>query len=175
MDWFATREPSTFISEESNSLLLIGGILLVVLPLLVILKSFLVHQSLLGNYPMRIRWMAHQYILGQSLAYFQDEFAGRVATKVMQTALAVRETVMKLLDLMVYISVYFISIVVLVFATDWRLSVPFVIWFAVYVTVLYLILPRLKAVSKEQADARSIMTGRTVSYTHLTLPTTPYV
>lgn len=168
VDWFATREPSTFISEESNSLLLIGGILLVVLPLLVILKSFLVHQSLLGNYPMRIRWMAHQYILGQSLAYFQDEFAGRVATKVMQTALAVRETVMKLLDLMVYISVYFISIVVLVFATDWRLSVPFVIWFTVYVTVLYFILPRLKAVSKQQADARSIMTGRIVdSYTNI--------
>lgn len=168
VDWFAIREPTTFISEESNSLLWIGGILLVVLPLLVILKAFLVHQSLLGNYPMRIRWMAHQYILGQSLAYFQDEFAGRVATKVMQTALAVRETVMKLLDLMVYISVYFISIVVLVFATDWRLSVPFVIWFAVYVTVLYFILPRLKAVSKEQADARSIMTGRIVdSYTNI--------
>ncbi|MCH1413832.1 MAG: ABC transporter ATP-binding protein/permease, partial [Glaciecola sp.] len=105
---------------------------------------------------------------GQSLAYFQDEFAGRVATKVMQTALAVRETVMKLLDLMVYISVYFISIVVLVFATDWRLSVPFVIWFTVYVTVLYFILPRLKAVSKQQADARSIMTGRIVdSYTNI--------
>lgn len=168
VDWFASRNSSTFIAEESSGLIWIGGILLVVLPLLVILKSFLVHQSLLGNYPMRIRWMAHQYILGQSLAYFQDEFAGRVATKVMQTALAVRETVMKLLDLMVYISVYFISIVVLVFATDWRLSVPFMIWFAVYVTILYFILPRLKAVSKQQADARSIMTGRIVdSYTNI--------
>ena len=102
------------------------------------------------------------------MADCQEELAGRVATKGMQTALAVRETVMKLLDLIVYISVYFISIVVLVFATDWRLSVPFMIWFAVYVTILYFILPRLKAVSKQQADARSIMTGRIVdSYTNI--------
>lgn len=78
---------------------------------------------------MRIRWQAHRYLLGQSLTFFHDEFAGRVATKVMQTALSVRETVTKVLDLLVYISVYFISMVVLVFSTDWRLAVPLVVWF----------------------------------------------
>ena len=106
-------------------------------------------------------------MLQQSLSYFQDEFAGRVATKVMQTALAVRETVLKLLDLMVYISVYFISIVVLAFAVDWRLALPFLVWLAVYIDFAT-ILPRLKDVSKKQADARSIMTGRIVgSYTNI--------
>lgn len=168
VDWFSTRDPATFIAEEQTSLLIMGLILVVILPILVITQSFLTHQALLGNYPMRIRWMAHQYILSQSLAFFQDEFAGRVATKIMQTALAVRETVMKLLDLMVYISVYFISILVMVFATDPMLAMPFVIWLVVYVTILKAILPKLKQVSKNQADARSIMTGRIVdSYTNI--------
>lgn len=169
VDWFATRDPQTFIQEESASLWRMGLVILLVLPCLVIIQSMLIHQSLLGNYPMRIRWLAHRYVLQQSLSYFQDEFAGRVATKVMQTALAVRETVLKLLDLMVYITVYFISIVVLVFAVDWRLAAPFLVWLAVYVGILKLILPRLKHVSKKQADARSIMTGRIVdSYTNIT-------
>ncbi len=169
VDWFATRDPQTFIQEESASLWRMGLVILLVLPCLVIIQSMLIHQSLLGNYPMRIRWLAHRYVLQQSLSYFQDEFAGRVATKVMQTALAVRETVLKLLDLMVYITVYFISIVVLVFAVDWRLAAPFLVWLAIYIGILRLILPRLKHVSKKQADARSIMTGRIVdSYTNIT-------
>jgi ATP-binding cassette subfamily B multidrug efflux pump len=168
VDWFSTRDPETFLAEESSSLLWMSLALLFVLPSMVIIKSSLTHQSLLGNYPMRIRWLAHQYILRQSLSYFQDEFAGRVATKVMQTALAVRETVMKLLDLMVYISVYFISIVVLVFSTDPLLALPFVIWLVIYILILRTLLPRLKRVSKKQADARSIMTGRIVdSYTNI--------
>ncbi len=168
VDWFATRDPQTFVQEESASLWRMGLVILLLLPCLVVIQSMLIHQSLLGNYPMRIRWLAHRYVLQQSLSYFQDEFAGRVATKVMQTALAVRETVLKLLDLMVYISVYFISIVVLVFAVDWRLALPFLVWLAVYIGILRLILPRLKDVSKKQADARSIMTGRIVdSYTNI--------
>jgi ATP-binding cassette subfamily B multidrug efflux pump len=117
---------------------------------------------------MRIRWQAHRYLLGQSLSFYQDEFAGRVATKVMQTALSVRETVMKIMNLAVYICVYFISIIVLVFSTDWRLAMPLLIWLVAYVTILRFLLPRLKRVSQKQADARSIMTGRIVdSYTNI--------
>lgn len=168
VDWFSTRDPKTFLAEESSSLLWMSLALLLILPGMVIIKSSLTHQSLLGNYPMRIRWLAHQYVLRQSLSYFQDEFAGRVATKVMQTALAVRETVMKLLDLMVYICVYFLSILVLVFSTDPLLAIPFVVWLIVYILILRTLLPRLKRVSKKQADARSIMTGRIVdSYTNI--------
>ncbi|MCP3428139.1 ABC transporter ATP-binding protein [Opacimonas viscosa] len=168
VDWFSTRDPETFLAEESSSLLWMSLALLLILPGMVIIKSCLTHQSLLGNYPMRIRWLAHQYVLRQSLSYFQDEFAGRVATKVMQTALAVRETVMKLLDLMVYICVYFLSILVLVFNTDPLLALPFVVWLIVYILILRILLPRLKRVSKKQADARSIMTGRIVdSYTNI--------
>ena len=68
---------------------------------------------------MQIRWQAHRYMIGQSLGFFQNEFAGRIATKVMQTALSVREVVMKTLDILVYVSVYFFSILFLVISADW--------------------------------------------------------
>lgn len=169
VDWFSERDRSTFLQEESTSLMWMAALVLVILPGLVILQSLITHQTLLGNYPMRIRWQAHRYLIGQSLSFFQNEFAGRVATKVMQTALSVRETVMKLLDILVYVSVYFLSILVLIFATDWRLSLPLIVWFLVYLVVLRTLVPRLKKVSQKQADARSLMTGRIVdSYTNIT-------
>ncbi|GAB3019262.1 ABC transporter ATP-binding protein [Bowmanella dokdonensis] len=169
VDWFATRDPATFLQEEQTSLLWMGSVILIFLPLAVILHSLINHQTLLGNFPMRIRWQAHRYLLGQSLGFFQNEFAGRVATKVMQTALSVRETVRKLLDLMVYVTVYFASVFVMVAAIDWRLAIPLAVWFVVYVAILRLLLPRLKQVSQRQADARSAMTGRIVdSYTNIT-------
>ena len=110
----------------------------------------------------------HRYLLKQSLSFYQDDFAGRIATKVMQTSLAVRETVMKLLDVLVYVSVYFISMIVIIAKADLRLAIPMVVWFVVYAALQYHFIPRLKRVSTEQADARSTMTGRIVdSYTNI--------
>ena len=168
VDWLASQNKETFVQDNETTLWWWGALVLVILPAVVIIQSLLVHQSLLGNYPMKIRWQAHNYLLAQSLSFFQDEFAGRVATKVMQTSLAVREAVMKVLDILVYIGVYFISIVVLVAAIDWRLSLPLLIWLVIYLGILKLLLPKLKAVSQQQADARSVMTGRIVdSYTNI--------
>ncbi|AWL13072.1 putative ABC transporter ATP-binding protein [Saliniradius amylolyticus] len=168
VDWFATRDPQTFIQEEKNSLIWMGAVVLVFLPLAIMLHSLINHQTVMANFPMRIRWQAHRYLLGQSLAFFHEEYAGRIATKVMQTALSVRETVRKMLDLMVYMAVYFISIMVTIVAIDWRLSLPLVIWLVVYGLILRVLLPRLKKVSQTQADARSMMTGRVVdSYTNI--------
>ena len=168
VDWLTSQNRDTFFDEHQNTLIGMGLLILVVLPGLVIIQSLFVHQTLLGNYPMKIRWQAHNYLLAQSLSFFQDEFAGRVATKVMQTSLAVRESVMKVLDILVYIGVYFISIVVLVFAIDWRLSIPLLVWLGIYIGLLKVLLPKLKQVSQQQADARSMMTGRIVdSYTNI--------
>ena len=168
VDWLSSQDKATFLQQNQTELLWWGLLILIILPGVVIIQSLLVHQTLLGNYPMKIRWQAHNYLLAQSLSFFQDEFAGRVATKVMQTSLAVREAVMKVLDILVYIGVYFVSIVVLVAAIDWRLSLPLLLWLVVYVAVLKVLLPKLKSVSQQQADARSIMTGRIVdSYTNI--------
>ena len=168
VDWFAEQDRATFLQNEKWTLIGMGLTVLVFIPGAILLRSLFSRQSLMGNYPMRIRWQAHRYLLSQSLSFFHNEFAGRVATKVMQTSLAVRETVTKVLDLLVYISVYFISMVVLIFSTDWRLAVPLLVWFVVYVCILRALVPRLKKVSQRQADARSIMTGRIVdSYTNI--------
>ncbi|HCE1578492.1 TPA: ABC transporter ATP-binding protein, partial [Vibrio parahaemolyticus] len=104
----------------------------------------------------------------QSLNFYQDDFAGRVATKVMQTSLAVRETVMKSMDVFVYVTVYFTSMVVMLAAADWRLMIPMIVWLLVYIAIQIYFVPKLKDVASEQADARSTMTGRIVdSYTNI--------
>lgn len=168
VDWLSTHDRETFLAQEGQTLLLLGFLIVVIVPILLFIHSLLTHQTLLGNYPMAIRWQAHRYLLKQSVSFYSDDFAGRIATKVMQTALAVRETVMKLLDVLVYVSVYFTSMVVMVGQADWRLMLPMLIWFAAYVAIQFHFVPKLKAISEQQADARSTMTGRVVdSYTNI--------
>ncbi|HTF84782.1 MAG TPA: ABC transporter ATP-binding protein [Cellvibrio sp.] len=168
VDKLNAHTPESLFSESGDQLLIMAVVILLALPCAVFLHSTVIHQTLLGNYPMRIRWQAHRYLLGQSLAFYQNEFAGRIATKVMQTALAVRETVMKLLDVLLYVVVYFSGMVLLVASMDYRLAIPLLIWFVCYAGLLYYFLPRLAKVSAEQADARSDMTGRLVdTYTNI--------
>ncbi|HSC66692.1 MAG TPA: ABC transporter ATP-binding protein [Cellvibrio sp.] len=168
VDSLNKHSPQTFWIESRTELMWMGFILLVALPSSVLLHSLLMHQTLLGNFPMRIRWQAHRYLLGQSYQFYQNEFAGRIATKVMQTALAVRETIMKLLDVMLYVIVYFTSILVLAASLDWRLAIPLLAWFLAYSGLLYYFLPRLAKISTAQANARSDMTGRLVdTYTNI--------
>ncbi|MEN1728175.1 MAG: ABC transporter ATP-binding protein [Pseudomonadota bacterium] len=168
VDWLTSADRSGFMARESGFLWLMAAFLLLGLPLATLGHSLIIHQTLLGNYPMIARWQMHRYLLGQSLSFFADEFAGRVATRVMQTSLAVREAVMKVTNILVYVLVYFVSMIVLVSQSDWRLALPLLVWLAVYVSIVSVFVPRLSRVSKTQADARSQMTGRVVdSYTNI--------
>jgi ATP-binding cassette subfamily B multidrug efflux pump len=168
VDWLSTADRETFLQEEGDTLLWVSLLVLVALPALNLAASLVMHQSLMGNYPMRIRWMAHQYLLRQSFGFYQDEFAGRVATKVMQSALAVRDAVMKLADVMVYVSVYFLGAMLLVATFDFWLMLPFLVWLVIYGLVLRRLVLRMHQVAEEQAHARSTMTGRVVdSYTNI--------
>ncbi|ASP39135.1 multidrug ABC transporter ATP-binding protein [Bacterioplanes sanyensis] len=168
VDWLVNHDPATLLHDEQTTLWVMGALLLIGMPALVFLHAGLVHQALLGNYPMKIRWLAHRYLLRQSMSFYQDDFAGRLATKVMQTSLAVRESVMKLLDVMVYVGVYFISVIAIIAAADPRLVLPLLVWLVGYIGVQLYFIPRLKQVATEQADARSVMTGRIVdSYTNI--------
>jgi ATP-binding cassette subfamily B multidrug efflux pump len=168
VEWLATKAPATLWQEEGKTLITMGAIVLIALPALVFLQAAVVHQTLLGNYPMVILWLAHRYLLKQSLGFYQDEFAGRIATKVMQTSLAVRETVMKLLNVMVYVVVYFLSMIVIVAQADARLIAPLLVWLVIYIALQYYFVPRLKSVASKQADARSTMSGRIVdSYSNI--------
>lgn len=168
IDWLANADRETFLESEGDTLLLMGLVLLVGLPLILVALSLIIHQTLLGNYPMIARWQMHRFLLGQSMNFFSNEFAGRVATKVMQTSLAIRESVIKLLDTAVYVLVYFFSMIVLVAQSDWRLVLPLLVWLAIYASILSYFVPMMKEIAKQQADARSMMTGRVVdSYTNI--------
>lgn len=168
VDWLVQKDPATLWQTEQDTLIRMGLLTAVGMPLLVLIHSAVLHQTLLGNYPMSIRWQAHRYLLKQSVSFYQNDFAGRIATKVMQTALAVRETATKLLDVMVYVLVYFSTMLYLVFDADWRLVLPLLVWLALYICLQIYFIPRLKDVASRQADARSDMTGRIVdSYTNI--------
>ena len=168
IDWLGTSERDSFVQSEAGKLLWIAAIAIVLIPLVGFLHSLVLHQTVIGNFPMAIRWQAHRNMLGQSYSFFQDEFAGRVATKVMQTSLSIRETVMKVLDTLTYVTVYFLSAMFLMATFDAWLMLPFLVWLVVYGLLLNYFLPRLKAISRLQADARSEMTGRVVdSYTNI--------
>lgn len=168
VDLMTGSDPQEFFSENAGYLLFMGVVVLLVLPMISTAHSLIVHQTLLGNYPMSIRWLMHRRILQHSMSFFADEFAGRVATKVMQTSLAVRESVMKMLDTFVYVIVQLVSMIVLLVAIDWRIAILFAVWLLIYVGLLKGFVPKLRTVSQAQADARSIMTGRIVdSYTNI--------
>lgn len=168
VDWLAEKRTGNFLEEEWPTLLGMSVFILVVIPLLVLLHSLVIHQTLMGNFPMRVRWMSHRYLLNQSYAFFQHEFSGRIATKVMQTALSVRETVLKLIDVMLFVSVYLTTTLFLVINADPVLCLPLLVWLVLYIVILSYFVPRLKRISTLQADARALMTGRIVdSYTNI--------
>ena len=168
VDWLSVQTPDTLLQQEGDTLVAMGALLLIGMPLIVLLHAVMVHQVLLGNFPMSIRWLAHRYLLRQSMSFYQNDFAGRIATKVMQTSLAVRESVMKLLDVMVYVVIYFVSMLVLVAQADLRLVMPLIVWLMLYIVLQLFFVPKLKKVASIQADARSSMTGRIVdSYTNI--------
>ncbi|HCL40581.1 MAG TPA: multidrug ABC transporter ATP-binding protein, partial [Pseudomonas sp.] len=168
VDWLSDQNRETFLQTEAWKLAGMAFVVLVALPSLIFINSLMTHQTLMGNYPMRIRWLVHRYLLKQSMAFYQDEFAGRIATKLMQTALAVRECVIKLIDVLNYICVYFIGTLILVGFADWRLTLPMLGWLVGYILLMRYFIPVLGQVAKVQADARSVMTGRIVdSYTNI--------
>ncbi|MBP6059011.1 MAG: ABC transporter ATP-binding protein [Nitrosomonas sp.] len=168
VDWLAEKETTHFLEDEWPTLLVMSVFILILIPLLVLLHSLVIHQTLMGNFPMRIRWLSHRYLLNQSYTFFQHEFSGRIATKVMQTALSVRETVMKLLDVILFVTVYLTTTFFLIINADPRLCLPLVAWLFLYIGILSHFVPQLKRISTLQADARSLMTGRIVdSYTNI--------
>ncbi|NYS26794.1 ABC transporter ATP-binding protein [Rhodobacteraceae bacterium 2376] len=160
--------PERFLAEEWPRLMGMAGLQLVALPVVAVLGALVMYQAIMGNFPQRIRWQAHRWLLSQSMGYFQDEFAGRIATRLMQTALSVREVVMKLMDVAVYIGAYFIGTLWLASTQNLALALPFAVWAVAYGALLWVIVPRLGRVSQDQADARAEMTGRVVdSYSNI--------
>ena len=159
VDWLGAYTPATLWQEKGHLLMGMGG-LLVFSIIWLFLASSVRLQTLQGVFPMRLRWNFHRLMLGQSLSFYQDEFAGRVSAKVMQTALAVRDTVLTIADMLVYVVVYFVTSGLVLASLDSWFLVPFFVWIVLFITILRLLIPRLSKTAQRQADARSLMTGR---------------
>lgn len=159
VDWLAQYSPDILFVEKGWQLL---GMLML-MALLVVTRFFsstIRLQTLQGVFPMRLRWKFHRLMLNQSLGFYQDEFAGRVASKVMQTALSVRDTVMTSIEMFIYAGVYFITSGIIITSLDVWLLLPFGIWMILFIMMMVMFIPKVSRASKKQADARSLMTGR---------------
>lgn len=167
--WLEKSDPTTFVETNWSMLVFMLFILLVLRPALEVVWQLFFHQGLMGSYPMSIRWRVHRYMLRQSVSFYQNDFAGRIATKLMQTALGVREVISRIADILVYVTVYFTAAVFVVADANFWLSLPFFVWVAAYLVTIRYFIPKLRDVSRAQADARSLMTGHVVdAYTNIT-------
>lgn len=167
LDWLAVVPPDQLWAREGTTLAWLTLVLVTSIALAA-LQTMFKHQALAGNLPMRLRWNFHRLMLSQSMSFFQDEFAGRIATKLMQSALAVRDTWMIMTDIMVYVIIYFVTMGGVLGSFDARSLGPFLLWIALYGVSLKFFVPRLSKVAQAQADARSLMTGRiTDAYTNI--------
>ena len=167
VDWLGKTEPAALWTTQRHNLMLLAAIL-IASPLVVALQALLKHQAMAGNFPMLLRWKFHRLMLSQSYSFYQDEFAGRVATKVMQTALAARDVWMIVADILVFVAIYIATLILIVGSFDLWVMTPFLGWLVLYAFAVRYFVPRLAKVAQQQADARSLMTGRvTDAYTNI--------
>ena len=161
-------QPDELFDKFWPLLLLMAFVLLVARPLALTTQNLIANQAIAANVSNRIRWQNHFHVVRQSWAFFQNDFAGRIANRVMQTGPAIRETLVALLTSVWYILVYGTSAVLLLASADKWLALPIVLWFAGYIIFLRLIVPRMRDRSKDMSEARSMLTGRIVdSYTNI--------
>ena len=154
--------------SKHASILISASAVLILSTFLVVFQTLIKHQSLAGAFPMRMRWNFHRLLLNQSMNFYHNEFAGRVAAKVMQTALAVRDLWFILADILVYVIIYFLTMIFVIGKFNLILMLPFISWVLFYIIALIYFVPRLSKSSRNQADARALMTGRiTDAYTNI--------
>lgn len=168
VDWTSSSTPHNFIALHGTSILVMLLCAGVILPVASVLHSLLIHQTISGNYSSQIRWQLHSYLLNQSLSFFNEEYAGSLANKVMQTSVAVRTAVMKLIDVMVHLIVYIATMLIMLSNANISLCIPLAVWLILYISSLVCFIPQLRKASKQQSELRSIMVGRIVdSYTNI--------
>jgi ATP-binding cassette subfamily B multidrug efflux pump len=167
IDLMIASDPSQFFNNHMHFLILVG-VILICSTFFVAIRTMIKHQTLAGTFPMRMRWNFHRLLLNQSIDFYNNEFSGRIAAKVMQTTLALRDMWFILSDILVYVIVYITTMIVLVGSLNTLLYFPFLIWLSIYIATLFYFIPKLAKLSKNQADARSLMTGRiTDAYTNI--------
>jgi ATP-binding cassette subfamily B multidrug efflux pump len=160
--------PEAIWRENWHVLLGMAGVMLALRPAALSLRVMLTNQSINVGLTNLVRWQNHWHVVRQSWSFFQNDFAGRIANRVMQTGPALRESVVSATNAVWYIVVYGTSAVVLLASIDGRLALPMLAWFVAYVLMLRYFVPRMRDRSRATSEARSALTGRVVdSYTNI--------
>ncbi len=168
VDMVAEQPGSGFFDRHANTLLWMAGITLIARPLLVSLHSLLVNQAIVPGLSNRSRWLMHNYVVRQSLSFFQNDFAGSMANRVMQTGTSLRESAVQMVDSLWYIIVYTGTALYLFAQADWRLMIPLGLWMAAYAVIMWYFVPRAKQRAWIASEARSKAMGRIVDgYTNI--------
>src|SRR5579883_254373 len=164
----AAADPSSFFEEHGRTLILMALVALVARPVAFGLHALLINQTVNANVLNMVRWQQHRYILRQSLAFFQNDFAGRIANKIMQTGPALRQTVVEIVDALWFVAIYWTSAAFIFFELDARLLIPLLLWLAGFLGMIWFFVPRLIERATIVSHARSLLTGRIVdSYTNI--------
>ncbi|MEW5421283.1 ABC transporter ATP-binding protein [Amorphus sp. 3PC139-8] len=168
VDILADTPPAELFSQHGTTLFWMAFVAVILRPLATTLHLLLVHQAIEPGLTNLVRWQTHRYVLRQSLSFFQNDFAGRLANKIIQTGPSLREAVVSLIDAIWYVTIYTGSALVLFAQADIRLTIPLVLWIAAYVAVLAHFVPKVKDQATVMSEARSMLTGRIVdSYTNI--------
>ena len=168
VDTLTASTPETFWTDHGAEMLLVAGFILIVRPVLQALDVGILNNGILPNFGTLIRWRAHRHVLSQSVGWFENDFAGRIANRIMQTPPAAGEAVFQIFDAIAFALAYIIGAAILLSASDPRLLLPLVIWFALYIALVRWTVKRVGPASKAASDARSETTGRVVdSYSNI--------
>ncbi|MFT0859458.1 ABC transporter ATP-binding protein [Ancylobacter sp. G4_0304] len=168
VDLLQSSSPGTIFTDHGSLLLWMAFVVVIARPASNALHDLLVRQSITANVGSLIRWQSYRWVVRQSLGYFQGDFAGRIATRVLQAGPAVRGSVVEVIDALWYVSVYAVSAVILFAEADWRLAVPMVAWIALYILALSKFVPSVRHLSKATSEKNSMLSGRIVdSYTNV--------
>ncbi|NKE44193.1 ABC transporter ATP-binding protein [Roseomonas frigidaquae] len=160
--------PQRIWADAGWTLAGMAAVLLLARPAAILMQNLVTQQAIIPAVTSLIRWQSHWQVVRQGWAFFQEDFAGRIANRVMQAGPALRESVVQSVNAVWYILVYGTGAVLVLGATDARLAIPILVWFALYATLLRLIVPRMRDRSRKASESRSLLTGRVVdSYTNI--------
>lgn len=163
-----TKNARTFIVDNGQLLLWMAFVAMIARPILFAAHTILVNLAIIPNFTSLIRWQTHRYVLRQSLGFFQGDFAGRIANKIMQTAPSLRSSVVELVDTLWFVMIYTVIALVIFSQVDVRLMAPLALWILGFVGTLAFFVPRVKQRATIMSEARSTLTGRIVdSYTNI--------
>jgi ATP-binding cassette, subfamily B, multidrug efflux pump len=168
VDTLRSTTPDEVLRTHGGEFLAMALLILIGRPLASFTHDLIVQQAIAPGMTNLIRWQTHRYVLRQSVAYFANDFAGRIASNIVQAAASLRDSVVQIIDALWFVAVFAFSALFIFARTDWRLACPLVLWILIYVSSLSYFVPRIRRRSEALAHMRATVTGRVVdSYTNI--------